>query len=605
MPILFLYTVRNGTQPNIQMEERKMKRLSTAFLVLLLCVSLCACAGTQTSQPTATPKPAQTQTQAPSKTTAAAPAVTASAPPVDASASMTDFRAPDDANVNPLGTYPALKETVPLTIGTKDSTTVQDLNTNAFTQLLEEQINVDLTFDIYPAADVQQKVRILISSGAELPDVFACIGISDLDLLSYGSQGVLLALNDYYEAYGYYAQMMFEQAPEVKPMITSADGNLYAVPQYVTQTANEWAKRAWINQKWLDNLGLEMPSTTEEYHQVLKAFKTGDPNGNGKADEIPLVGSTNGWYQQIDVFFMCPFIYADGADFFTVENGDLDVAYTKDAWRAGLSWLSALCEEGLLSPLTFTQDQNQFNAMCRNEEIAIVGSIPAGGANVFLQPAGRISEYASLPPLTGPEGVCYAAFAPSTPLNSYVITSSCKNPAAAFIMGDYMLSEYASIWTRYGVPDVDWTPAQPGEQSLLPEMNFEAVLKPILVWGAIQNSYWDGPPQYRSYRVADGQVFDGNVAGAPYVNHQSIPNYYGKAADEFVYKLIYTQEEADELADLKTTINNYVDESTARFITGDLNVDGSDWEDFLAELSNMGLERYIQINQAAYTRMQG
>ena len=46
--------------------------------------------------------------------------------------------------------------------------------------------------------------------------------------------------------------------------------------------------RMYINQKWLDNLGLDMPTTTDELRDVLQAFREKDPNGNGQTDEIPL-----------------------------------------------------------------------------------------------------------------------------------------------------------------------------------------------------------------------------------------------------------------------------------------------------------------------------
>ena len=47
----------------------------------------------------------------------------------------------------------------------------------------------------------------------------------------------------------------------------------------------------WINQTWLDELGLEPPVDFESLLDVLTAFQTKDPNLNGKQDEIPAVVS--------------------------------------------------------------------------------------------------------------------------------------------------------------------------------------------------------------------------------------------------------------------------------------------------------------------------
>ncbi len=94
-----------------------------------------------------------------------------------------------------------------------------------------------------------------------------------------------------------------------KDLITAPDGNIYALPQVNECYHCMYQQRMWIYKPWLDKLGLKMPTTTDEFYEVLKAFKTKDPNGNGKADEIPLSGSIQAssshlfTTQMIDSFF--------------------------------------------------------------------------------------------------------------------------------------------------------------------------------------------------------------------------------------------------------------------------------------------------------------
>ena len=46
----------------------------------------------------------------------------------------------------------------------------------------------------------------------------------------------------------------------------------------------------------LDHLGLDMPTTTDEFVEVLRAFKDNDANGNGNPnDEIPLAFKFTDW----------------------------------------------------------------------------------------------------------------------------------------------------------------------------------------------------------------------------------------------------------------------------------------------------------------------
>ena len=98
-------------------------------------------------------------------------------------------------------------------------------------------------------------------------------------------------------------QAIFDERPELKAAVTASDGHIYALPN-----AEELGLGAvpffWsINTAWLDELGLEMPTTVEQYHDVLVAFKTQDPNGNGKADEIPLSFINNWWCADIGDLF--------------------------------------------------------------------------------------------------------------------------------------------------------------------------------------------------------------------------------------------------------------------------------------------------------------
>ena len=103
-------------------------------------------------------------------------------------------------------------------------------------------------------------------------------------LVKYGAEGWLMTWNDYInEEYmpNFYA--LCQRAPGLLESITAADGNIYGLPQFdysITDVTND---TLIINTEWLEKVGMDMPTTTEEFYQVLKAFKeAGDLNGNGK-----------------------------------------------------------------------------------------------------------------------------------------------------------------------------------------------------------------------------------------------------------------------------------------------------------------------------------
>ncbi len=516
----------------------------------------------------------------------------------------TAFKAVDDANLNTTGKLPLLKDKVTLSVGMVQNAMVQDYDTNEFTKWIEETVNVDLKFDLYPSKDAQTKVRVMISSGSKLPDIFTGMNFSDFDVLTYGSEKSIIALNDYINTYGVNSKKIYEKSPFYKAMMTSADGNIYSMPKLVESTPNEWSSRAWINKIWLDKLGLKMPKTTDDFYKLLKEMKEKDPNGNKLADEIPLIGSTNGWRQQVYQFIMNSFIYTDvdqGANHFTVNNGKIDVPYNKAEWRDGLIYMAKLSSEKLLSPLSFTQDSAQLDAIVRNKETALVGVVTSGNSSTM---GDRVLEYWPMPPLTGPKGVSYATYTPSLPSNNYLISKDCKTPLAAFMVADAMLSEESAYRSRFGVPEKDWKKASPNDKSMLDEMGFKPVVTPILNWGKVQNSHWqETSVSYRTYELTNGQVWDGDPMNSQYLVTQAVPVYYGKSPKEVVSKLIFTLKESEEVKDLQTTITGYVSENTARFITGDKKADGADWDKYIKELETMGLKRYIQLCQTAYDRM--
>jgi hypothetical protein len=142
------------------------------------------------------------------------------------------------------------------------------------------------------------------------------------------------------------------------------------------------------------------PTTTDELYEVLKAFKEGDPNGNGIADEIPLLGATTGWNALPTNFLMNAFAYTRrgtyGGYLERASNGVRFVANTPE-WREGLRYIHRLYAEELIGRETFTQKNDQAKATIENPDTEMVGSFPAG----WLKTKGYVARDGS-PAVTWP-----------------------------------------------------------------------------------------------------------------------------------------------------------------------------------------------------------
>ena len=166
------------------------------------------------------------------------------------------------------GELPIVAEPVEIHLAIEKSGQVEDYVDNRFTKYIEERTGLKLNLEIYPGAEANQKMEVLIASGAELPDAFSggnFFGSSkQLTVYRHAQNGTFIQLDELLDQYGVNIKNMAAQAQnkDLMELIKSPDGHVYALPQYHEQTSNEHSLRAYINQTWLDALKLEKPTTT-------------------------------------------------------------------------------------------------------------------------------------------------------------------------------------------------------------------------------------------------------------------------------------------------------------------------------------------------------
>ena len=160
--------------------------------------------------------------------------------------------------------------------------------------------------------------------------------------------------------------------PEMRRVSTLADGGIYSFAT-IDKNGGDSAKQ-YINQQWLENLGLEMPTTTDELYSVLKAFKEQDPNGNGRADEIPMSlisgdGTKN--------FLMSAFGYTTTGIEVDINTDEIVYVPETDNYREYLKYCNRLYAEGLLDKSMYSNKDADLAYKGQNET---VGSFSSSGA---------------------------------------------------------------------------------------------------------------------------------------------------------------------------------------------------------------------------------
>jgi putative aldouronate transport system substrate-binding protein len=346
-----------------------------------------------------------------------------------------------------------------------------------------------------------------------------------------------------------------------------------------------------------------MPTTTEEYYNVLKAFKEQDPNGNGIADEIPLLGATDGGESFFQDFLTAAFLPVDPqSDYLYVEDGKVKATYYEPEYKEAVKYMHKLCSEGLLSPTSFTSANAQAKQTVQNPNCVMVGSITTMAPTYLSSSDDRKYGYKIMPPLTSDGKTGYSVYSPTIPTNAFFITKNCQNPEAAFRMADIMMSEEMTIWSRFGKEGTDWLEATPDQKGMYESMGYKAKINPILAWGSPQNSHWQNvTPGYRDYALSFATVeTEGNIFETEIAN--KLQSYIDKKPEEYITKLIYTEEESEIISEIQRNIDSYLDDTVTRFIIGDLDID-SNWDSYINELKSIDVEELIETVQTAYDRM--
>lgn len=522
-----------------------------------------------------------------------------------------------DPTVNePLPTVPRLSEDgATLRVLAPSNASVEDFATNEFTQWFEEQTGVHIEWEVVPGstqAERDASLSLRLASG-DYPDIIMGFNTSPTLTQIYGQQGAFLALNDLVEEHGVFTKRAWSEYPSAQIAATASDGNIYALPQVNDCFHCSMSQKLWINQQWMDGLGLETPTTTDAYADVLREFLAGDPNGTGSADELPLTGSSVIWHGTPDEYFMNSFIYHPGNKLrLIVQDGQVTPIYAQEEWKEGIKFLASLAAEGLLDPEIFTRDRDQLRAIGDGEgtDTARIGSVPAGWFGEFSsydpEGVGLWAEYTTLAPLEGSGGVRWAGFNPyaSSTNGNFIITNNASDPELAFKWGDALGHIEATTRSIHGVKGRDWDWANEGDLGINGE---QAIWRSItdIANVPLQNAHWSQlGPSFRSNDYRLGQYVPEEIADTDIeviLFNQTNENYLPyKQPDEMTLPPLYfSEDQAQFVAEVTPTIEALVDETFARGATGQIDIE-AEWENYLASLEAMGLAQFVQAHQEVY-----
>ena len=461
--------------------------------------------------------------------------------------------------------------------------------------VIEEQTNVKVDVKQYAYEIAKEKYGLALSSG-DYPDAIGGWVLSSNDILKYGvDQKVFIPLEKYFEEFAPNIMEILE-LPGVRETMTAPDGHIYSIPYVIEAPKVDFSP--YINVKWLEKLGLEMPTNTEEFREVLRSFKKQDANGNGDPnDEIPFSADPNnrnllylaGW-------FGLP-MKSDG---FTMIDGKLEFGATREEFKEFIKYMASLNAEGLLDPELFTQDLATWKGKGNQN---LYGVSIAYGAGDFAQVLpNTVPDHRPLPVLSSPgvDNPKWLAKTYGTDVlkNQVVVTDKAEHPEIIVRWWDNFFEVDNSFQALNGPEGVTYeklgdkhykmldrstlTPEEDEKYSWA-NMFTQSLPKYIPTDIVVEHVI---PPVYEEKNILDElyePYFVGNDGNG---NYDIIPSYWVKP------------ENAAKLSEYSVSITDYLEQKMAVWISGQADID-KEWDEYLAQLDKLGLQDYIKIRQDA------
>ena len=455
---------------------------------------------------------------------------------------------------------------------------VRDWETNRFFARMEERTGITFQFRQYNKYTDWKMRKEEILQGKDLPDVLFKAELEAGEIRDMYEAGVLADLRPYLEEYAPDLWKLLQENPDILKAVSMADGAIPALPSINSLQNND---AMWINTAWLKRLNLETPANAEELTEVLRAFRDGDPNFNGKKDEIPLtfIGM---WELR---FLGHAFGITDNDYYVSAENGKVTSALASDRNRAFLAWLHELWDENLL-------DHNGFSTadslrQITDEKAAIPYGILMSSTPLTVVPAASLSSYSVLLPMEYEGEQVYRDLAGDVIRGAFAVTSRCREPEKLVGWVNYLYTGEGSLMAQYGLEGSEYN------------------LRPDGLWEWSEDISTVSNVLLPERTIGGGAAVPGIVAvdfQAMYTDEETRKDILELDELKKHSKIPYppvtlSPEDEAEIASIQKDLSAYAEVAMARFVTGDIPLDDEQWGIFCRTVEEKGLSRAVSIWQ--------
>lgn len=475
------------------------------------------------------------------------------------------------------------KEGVTLTaLGQASYYTNVDLSQAEIVKRVQQGAGVAVDYILVNPTNYADTVKPMLAAGSDLPDI---VLLPDLDPnQSYIKSGLFEPLDEHFDEMPNFTKWL-DANPSVKASLTASDGHIYYVCG--TNVSDTFQPCLMYNMKWLKDAGLdEVPSTVDEFKELLRYYKEHDMNANGDAtDEYPMSVTAD--------FLPYMFGPAFGLDmvsgFYVTDDGT--VAYAKaqsPEYKEYLTFLNGLYTEGLLDVDYTTLNRDQIIARFANDQTGITFD---WGYQMDMTYSAQLPYYDG----TAQTGVCGAKPLSGTHEGFYVardpigylwgVTKTSPNVDLAIRFLDYAFSEENQNMYCWGIEGESYEVDADGNHSFTEKASDNSWLQQLGINPA------QVLPARQSTEATYALVSDWHEE----VDQDLIQ--YMRAPWLFIFA---EDDEAEIVSDYLVDLQTYADEMNVAFITGTASLDT--YDSYIDTLKSMHLDDLLKVRSTQYDR---
>ena len=484
--------------------------------------------------------------------------------------------------------FPVGKLTVWMELHANLSPNYVNFGDSPFAQELQKRTGIEVEY-LHPSTGAAREAFNLMVADGNFPDIiqYSFQGYSGGPEKAI-DDGVIIPLNDIIDKWAPNLKKVFTDKPDWARQAKTDSGIYYAFPFFRGDERLLFSNGLMVRRDWLNELGISVPETLDDVHNILAAFrdKKGIP-APFSADRSILIGNN-------------AFIYAFGQafGFYVHEDGQIHYGVIEPNFRNYLTLMAQWYREGLID-----QDIFSLNATVVGSKITTGQSgMSYGGLNnpmnTWNLAAKKTNPDFSLVMVPNPgiqkgvrteyslTGLIFAGAMGG-------ISSTTRNQELAARYMDYGYSPEGQLFYNFGIEGVSYNMING-----FPTYT-DLVMNHPQGWPISQSLAAYAQAGMNGFFIQDWRYYE-QYMNTPEGKESMETIFYPVSIKHTMPILTPTVAEGQDLSRIMNEINTYVEEMVTKYILGTENL--NTFDNFIATVKRMGIERALEIRNAALAR---